>query len=414
MLVAMRHRAEAVPPNHERLRVCIVYDCLFPYTVGGAERWYRNLAEQFVRAGHEVTYLTRRQWPLDQPPQLEGLTVVAISRRDTLYDGQGRRSIGPPLRFGAGLLWHLLRNRRRYDVVHTCSFPYFSVLAARVALAGTPVVMGIDWFEVWSRKYWDDYLGTVKGAIGDAIQSCCIRCTRLAFIASRRHGDRLHEKGLRGDAVPIGGLYAPGETEPTGSPEVPAEPLVLFAGRLIPEKRAELVPAVVAALRARHPSVRGVIIGDGPSRSAVEEAIEAAGVSGVVEMLGFVDASTVQNAMGKASCLLNPSVREGYGLVVIEAAAQGTPVVVTEGPDNAAVELIDCGINGWVAPGADPVEIAQFVSDIIERGAEMRESTLAWFRTNSPQLRIDRSSRTVVGTYEHRCTGPSWSARRGG
>ncbi len=41
----------------------LVYDCLFPYTVGGAERWYRDLAERLCADGHEVTYLTLRQWP---------------------------------------------------------------------------------------------------------------------------------------------------------------------------------------------------------------------------------------------------------------------------------------------------------------------------------------------------------------
>ncbi len=45
------------------MRVCVVYDCLFPYTIGGAERWYRNLAEHLAAQGHEVTYLTLRQWP---------------------------------------------------------------------------------------------------------------------------------------------------------------------------------------------------------------------------------------------------------------------------------------------------------------------------------------------------------------
>ena len=44
------------------MRICLVYDCLFPHTVGGAERWYRSLAERLAADGHEVTYLTLRQW----------------------------------------------------------------------------------------------------------------------------------------------------------------------------------------------------------------------------------------------------------------------------------------------------------------------------------------------------------------
>ena len=53
-------------------------------------------------------------------------------------------------------------------------------------------------------------------------------------------------------------------------------------------------------------------------------------------------------------CLVLPSRREGYGLVVVEAAALGTPSVVVRGPDNAATELVEDGKNGFVAPSADP------------------------------------------------------------
>jgi hypothetical protein len=41
------------------MRVCVVYDCLYPYTVGGGERWYRQVAERAAREGHEVTFATR-------------------------------------------------------------------------------------------------------------------------------------------------------------------------------------------------------------------------------------------------------------------------------------------------------------------------------------------------------------------
>ena len=55
------------------MRICIIYDCLFPWTIGGAERWYRNLAEQLAAVGHEVTYLTLREWDDDDRPQLAGV-----------------------------------------------------------------------------------------------------------------------------------------------------------------------------------------------------------------------------------------------------------------------------------------------------------------------------------------------------
>ena len=115
------------------MRICLVYDCLFPHTVGGAERWYRNLGQRLAGEGHEVTYLTLRQWDRGTDPGVEGVDVRVVGPRMRLYASPGRRRILPPLVFGAGVLWYLLRHGRRFDVVHTASFPYFSLLAAAAA-----------------------------------------------------------------------------------------------------------------------------------------------------------------------------------------------------------------------------------------------------------------------------------------
>ena len=92
------------------MRICVVYDCLYPYTIGGGERWYRNLAERLAAEGHEVTYLTLRQWErgeqLDVDPRVQ---VRAVGPRMALYTAGGRRRILPPLVFGLGVLAHLLR-----------------------------------------------------------------------------------------------------------------------------------------------------------------------------------------------------------------------------------------------------------------------------------------------------------------
>jgi NAD(P)-dependent dehydrogenase (short-subunit alcohol dehydrogenase family) len=68
------------------MRVALVYDCLYPWTVGGAERWMRALAEALAAEGHDVTYLTRRQWDPGEPPRIPGVRVIAVSRADELYD----------------------------------------------------------------------------------------------------------------------------------------------------------------------------------------------------------------------------------------------------------------------------------------------------------------------------------------
>src|SRR6478672_8208079 len=215
------------------MRVCVIYDCLFPHTVGGAERWYRNLAIRLAEEGHEVTYLTLRQWDRGSAAQIdERVTVRTAGPRLALYTGDGRRRISPPLVFGLGVFLHLLRHGRRYDVVHTASFPYFSLLAAALARPLGRYALVVDWHEVWSRGYWREYLGRAGGAIGYAVQLACVRVRQRAFCFSRLHGRRLREEGLRGELTVLEGEYAGSLEAPVATP---AEPVVVFAGRMIPE-----------------------------------------------------------------------------------------------------------------------------------------------------------------------------------
>jgi len=417
------------------MRICVVYDCLFPYTVGGAERWYRNLAERLAAEGHEVTYITLRQWErgarrgprpskrggrrglrrswrgarrrpdLDVDPRVQ---VIAVGPRMALYTESGRRRIAPPLVFGAGVLWHLLRHGRRYEVVHTCAFPYFSLLAAALVrpLGGFGLV--VDWHEVWSADYWREYLGPLGGAIGQAVQRLCARVPQRAFCFSRLHAARLLAEGLRGAPTVLEGEYA-GSLEPP----IPraAEPVVVFAGRLIPEKRSPLAVAAFARAAARVEGLRGEFYGDGPEREALAAAIVERGVQDVASAPGFVEAAALDGALRRALCMLSTSSREGYGMVVVEASAHAVPSVVVAGADNAAVELVQEGVNGFVAADDDPETIAAAIVRVHEAGMALRESTARWFAENAQRLSLESSLRQVLVGYGSGCTLSSTSGR---
>jgi glycosyltransferase involved in cell wall biosynthesis len=378
------------------MRVCLVYDCLFPYTVGGAERWYRNLGERLAADGHEVTYLTLRQWDRGAGAQVPGVRVVSAGPRMQLYAEGGRRRILPPLVFGAGVLWHLLRNGGRYDVVHTASFPYFSLLAAAVARPLRRFRLVVDWHELWSRDYWVEYLGRTGGRAGAAVQSLCLRVPQRAFCFSQLHARRLREAPVNGELTVLEGEYA-GALE-AREPEL-AQPVVVFAGRHIPEKRVpSLVPALALA-RERIPDLRGEVYGDGPERQEVLRLRAEYGLDGALDVPGFVAAERVEQALAHALCMLLPSRREGYGMVVVEAAALGTPSVVVSGPDNAATDLVSEGENGYVAASARPEDLAAAIERVHAEGHALRERTAAWFRANAQRLSLAASLEKVLESY---------------
>jgi len=380
------------------MRICVVYDCLYPYTIGGAERWYRNLAERLAAEGHDVTYVTLRQWDRGETLDLdERVRVVVAGPRMALYTSSGRRRILPPLIFGLGMVAHLLRHGRRYDVVHACAFPYFSLLAAALLRRARGFRLEVDWFEVWSDSYWRDYLGGVGGRIGGLVQRLCAHVPQRAFCFSELHAQRLREEGLSGPITVLRGLFAE-RVEPVEARA--SEPVALFAGRLIAEKQATLGVEAIAIAKRQIGELRGVFIGDGPERAALEREIAAQGLGDSVVALGFADAETVDREMRGAMCMLLPSRREGYGMVVVEAAARSTPSVVVAGADNAATELIEDGVNGTIAPRSDAQAVAEAIVRVHEGGVELRTSTGEWFARNAEALSLESSLRTVAAGYE--------------
>lgn len=378
------------------MKVAILYDCMFPYTVGGGERWYVNVAERLA-AEHEVTYVTLRQWGEDEAPQAD-FNVIAVGPPMELYTESGRRRFGPPLRYGLGVFWHLLRRGGGYDIVHSSAFPYFSVIGAWVALRfhrRTKLV--VDWLEVWSLAYWQSYIGKVGGRIGFAVQQLCARLPDASFAISRLHADRLPGRNVTVHTGLVSELAD--DWRPTAPAPAPNPPRAVFAGRHIPEKNVLALPAALAAAREQLPELRMTILGDGPEHGRLLEEIERTGTVHAIDAPGFVDAKEVHQALASASCLVLPSVREGYGMVVIEALCQGTPAVVVAGPDNAATDFITEGENGFIAASAEPEEIGAAIAKCVDGGDALRTSAWQWYEEHRKELSIEDSLVRISEVY---------------
>ena len=149
---------------------------------------------------------------------------------------------------------------------------------------------------------------------------------------------RLREEGLRGAVTILAGEYdgldRGGDPPPTPTGRGVRRPTHPRETRAGDRARGGAGAQRICRIYGRRSS--------GTARSAARccALVRELDMTGLIDVPGFVPAAEVDDALARALCLLLPSRREGYGLVVIEAAAQGTPSVVVAGPDNAAVELV--------------------------------------------------------------------------
>ena len=147
-------------------------------------------------------------------------------------------------------------------------------------------------------------------------------------------------------------IYNPVAIRPADTARDMDHPMVLAVGRLAPQK--SFLSLIRAFALVQCPNARLVILGEGPKRAAIEAEIARLGLAGRVSLPGY--ASEPWKMYGEASCFVVSSESETFSLVVVEALANGLPVVSTDcqGP----VEILDHGRFGRIVPYNDPRRMA--------------------------------------------------------
>jgi glycosyltransferase involved in cell wall biosynthesis len=378
--------------------IAVVYDCLFPYTTGGGERLYRSYAERMQAAGRSVDYLTAEQWNGSVPTDTS-FRIRRITSRLRLYDTAGVRRTPAALVFAGGIFRALARSRRNYDAVIVSGLPVLNVFATRAALLGTRTEIVVDYLEVWGRTQWVEYAGRLTGSIAWMLQRLAIGLTTVATCHSELTARQLRAEGFTGTLLLSPGLIE-SDSPAAFSGTAASPPYALYAGRHIPDKRVEVLPAAVAEARKLIPDLRLVILGSGTSSDLVTREVARVGGESWIDLPGFVSEDDLAQLMRGATALINPSRREGYGLVVVEAAAHGTPVILVADDGNAATELISPGENGFIAASTEPAELAAAVVKTARGGEKLRATTRAWYEVAVRTRTLDRTVHQILSTVD--------------
>jgi glycosyltransferase involved in cell wall biosynthesis len=331
---------------------------------GGSEQYLESVARRLAAHGHEVTLVCAAHGAAPADEVVDGVRVRRRGGRLTVY-----------LR---GLLFLLSRTGRRQDVVVDVvnGVPFAAGLVRR---RGVVVLVHHLHREQWRMIY-----PGLRGRVGWFVES---RMTPLLYrratyiTVSNSTKVDLQRLGVSGRRVIV---VRNGVDVPVSPSARSATPRLCVLARLVPHKRIEDALQVVAVLRNHIASLHLDVIGDGWWNEKLLGRCRELGVSAEVTFHGHVTSAVRDELLGQAWVLLVPSVKEGWAIAVMEAAALGTPTVAYRGGGGVTESVID-GETGLLADDLD--DFVALSATVLQDGAlrqrlsdaaALRARTFSW------------------------------------
>ncbi len=317
---------------------------------GGAEVYVTRLAAEWAAQGHSVEMLVppagkgARIGGDLQPPEFRVFTIGP--HRSTLPPTQRYlrtyTRIADSVRFFSGVRRYLRAHGDEYDrIVESVSTrPFF----ASAIVGGRAIIV---YYQGAGQLWCQEFVPPISWIGRWLIEPHWTRQMRSARVMTISPST---EAKLMASRVPVLGVIAPGIDLPPApvSRRLGASPRIIFLGRLVTSKRPLEALAAFAQIRAALPTATLDVVGDGYLAERLRQQ-RAPGVT----VHGFVPESMKAEMLGRADLMLMPGTLEGWGIVAMEAAAHGTPVVGYRIPG-----LRDAIVDGVTGVLTDPTPFA--------------------------------------------------------
>jgi glycosyltransferase involved in cell wall biosynthesis len=363
------------------MKIAFVYDVIYPFIKGGVEKRVWELATRLTRRGHEVHLFGMKFWDGDAVLIREGVFLHGVCPAQKLYFGR-RRTIWQAIYFSIYLISPLLKER--FDVIDCQQFPYFSCFSAKFFSKLKKIPLVITWHEVWG-DYWYEYLGW-KGVVGITTERLVARLTSENIAVSKTTAKNLKNLGLSHQIsiIPNGiDLTRIRSISPSSESWD-----IIFVGRLIKEKHADMLIHAVELLLHEFPDIRVLIIGEGPEYLKIKHLTDEKKMNDSIHLCGFYPNHDDLIAQLKSSkVFVLPSTREGFGIAALEALACGLPIVTVDHPSNAVRDLLTEN-NGFLCSLsaqdlADKIRLALQDYGVMRDACIVSAESLDWDRITS-------------------------------
>jgi glycosyltransferase involved in cell wall biosynthesis len=314
------------------MKIAIICEAVFPESKGGLERWMVWLASNLSRKGNIVFYFNASG--VDEVR--EGVLYKSITNKSWSYTKKNTRSIVQSIDFSRKLFMQL--KKVNYEVIYSAQAPVISLLFIKMAnFKPKKSILIIEWLEIWSYSYWREYLGRIFGSLGYLIQSLALRVGDVKVCFTDRVYGKLKNISNRSHVYKLPGICM--NNNPNFPMSFRQKDNIIFLSRFVKEKNPFL--AINTVIEYKKLGWNGIffLIGSGPMESKIKEYVNNKSASNFIQVLVNIPDSEVAEKMKSSFVLLHTSMREGFGLSMVEAACQGVPTILINYPENASVDL---------------------------------------------------------------------------
>lgn len=334
---------------------------------GGAEGYLAEISRGFLANGHQVCWFCGRAPGQPAASNADGLRIF---RAGGTYGVYARAALA-----------YLRRFRGRVDLIvdGENGIPFFSPFYSRV-----PRIVLVHHVH---REVFEHQLPWPLAQLGMWLEGRLMPFVyrRDWFVAVSESTRRdLLELGVSEDRLAVihNGLdherYRPASEKPDSRDSAPN---VLWLGRLQRYKSLDTLLDAAALWHRPRPELRLRIAGEGPERSRLEERVADLGLRERVEFLGFVEGEEKTRLLQQADLVIQTSLKEGWGMTVIEANACGTPVVAS---DVAGLrDSVRDRETGMLVPWNDADALSQAVLSLLDSPETLEtygENAVRWAR----------------------------------
>ena len=325
------------------MKIALIYDMIYPYTIGGAEVRNYSIAKRLAEQGHEVHLYGVKLWKGPDIIKKDGIFIHGVCRYQQKYNFKGNRSIFEPIKFSYYIFKSLIKEK--FDIIDCSAFPYFPAFSCKLysILKNTPLI--ITWHEVW-RDYWYEYLGW-KGIFGVIIEKIVSKLTKNIVSVSNKTKNNLVKLGVDKKNISVVNNWVDIK-EIEAIKKSKEEFDIIYAGRFMKHKNIDILIKSVYLAKKEFPDLKSVIIGDGPEKAKLKALTKRLKLDKNIKFMDFMLKEEVYGFMKSSKLFVLPSVLEGFGIIVIEANACGLPVITVKHERNASADLIKDYDNGFV------------------------------------------------------------------